>query len=134
MTADPVMDHLRFTVEQFERMGEARVLDPDMRYELLDGEVVPMSPIESMHAGTLDRILAVLFPRLYERASVRVQKPVKLRPLSMPQPDLVIARKRRDFYQSAHPTGEDVLLAIEVADSSLRLDRLASCRSTRGTA
>lgn len=124
MTADPVVKPLHFTVEQFERMGETGVLDPDERYELLDGTVVPMSPIGPKHAGKNDRIFAVLVRRLFDRATVRGQNPVTLLPRSMPQPDIVVARHRRDFYESAHPTAEDVHLAVEVYDSSLRIDRL----------
>lgn len=124
MTVDPVVEHLRFTVEQFERMGDAGVLDPDERYELLDGEVVPMSPIGPKHAGKNDRIVALLVLRLVGRAVVRSQNPVRLLPRSMPQPDVVVAHYRRDFYESAHPTAEDVHLVIELSDSSLRVDQL----------
>lgn len=124
MTADAVVDRLRFTVEQFERMGEAGVLDPDTRYELLDGEVVPMSPIGARHAAAVDRVVEVLFLRLQQRATLRGQNPVRLLPRSMPQPDLAVVRRRRDFYEGGHPTAEDVQLLVEVADSSLRIDRL----------
>lgn len=124
MAVDPVVEHLRFTVEQFERMGAAGVLDPDERYELLDGEVVPMPPIGPKHAGRNDRIVQALFRHLVGRVVIRVQNPVNLPPRSMLQPDVVLARSRQDFYESAHPTAEDIHLAVEVADSSLRLDRL----------
>ena len=124
MAADPMVDlRWRFTVEEYERMGEVGIFDPADRVELLDGEIVPMSPIGPKHAGVVNRIAAHLFQRLGDRATVIVQNPLRLLPRSEPQPDLVVARFRRDFYQSAHPTAEDVLLVIEVADSSLRTDR-----------
>ena len=113
----------RFTVEEYERMGEVGIFDPAARMELLDGEIVTMSPIGPKHAGVVNRIAAHLFRRLAGRATVIVQNPLRLLPRSEPQSDLVVARFRRDFYQSAHPTAEDVLLVIEVADSSLRTDR-----------
>ncbi|MDQ3152407.1 MAG: Uma2 family endonuclease, partial [Actinomycetota bacterium] len=113
----------RFAVEEYERMGEVGIFDPADRVELLDGEIVTMSPIGPKHAGVVNRIAAHLFRRLDGRATVIVQNPLRLLPRSEPQPDLVVASFRRDFYQSAHPTAEDVLLVIEVADSSLRIDR-----------
>ncbi len=104
-------------------MGEVGIFDPADRVELLDGEIVTMSPIGPKHAGVVNRIAEHLIVRLAGRATVIVQNPLRLLPSSEPQPDLVVARFRRDFYQSAHPTAEDVLLVIEVADSSLRTDR-----------
>jgi Uma2 family endonuclease len=124
MAADPMVElRRRFTVEEYERMGEVGIFDPADRVELLDGEIVTMSPIGPKYAGVVNRIAACLFRSLDDRATVIVQNPLRLLPRSEPQPDLVVARFRRDFYQSAHPTAEDVLLVIEVADSSLRTDR-----------
>lgn len=124
MAADPMVDlRWRFTVEDYERMGEVGIFDPADRVELLDGEIVVMSPIGPKHAGVVNRIAAYLFRRLDGRATVIVQNPLRLLPSSEPQPDLVVARFRRDFYQGAHPTADDVQLVIEVADSSLRTDR-----------
>ena len=129
MTANPVVEALvagrvRFTVEQYERMGEVGILGPDTRTELLDGEIVAMSPIGPKHAGVLERIAERFYARLLGRVSIRTQNPMRLLPRSEPQPDLVVARRRHDFYEGAHPTAEDTLLAIEVADTSLRIDRL----------
>ncbi len=104
-------------------MGEVGVFDPDERVELLDGEIVFMSPIGPKHAGVVNRLNTYLVRRLADRATVIPQNPVRLLPRSEPQPDVTVARARRDFYQSAHPTAEDILLVIEVADSSIRTDR-----------
>lgn len=124
MAADPMVDlRRRFTVEEFERMGEVGLFGPDERVELLEGEIVAMSPIGPKHASAVDVIAEEFVLRLARRAAVRVQNPVRLLPLSEPQPDIVIARRRRDAYRSGHPTAEDVLLMIEVADSSLWADR-----------
>lgn len=104
-------------------MGEVGVFAPDERMELLDGEIVAMSPIGPRHAGTVNGLAADLFGQLLGRATIIVQNPVRLLPRSEPQPDLLVARFRRDSYRSAHPTAEDTLLLIEVADTSLATDR-----------
>lgn len=124
MAADPMVDlRRRFTVEEYERMGEVGILDPGERVELLDGEIVAMSPIGPMHAGVVDGITELLYAAALGRVSIRVQNPVRLLPHSEPQPDVVVARRRRDGYRGAHPTAEDTLLVIEVAESSLHTDR-----------
>jgi Uma2 family endonuclease len=113
----------RFTVGEYERMGQVGVLDEDERVELLDGEIVRMTPIGPAHAGLVNRLNRMLMQRLGNRAIVTVQNPVRLAPYSEPQPDLAIARPRRDDYQLSHPDEREVLLIIEVADSSLPVDR-----------
>lgn len=122
--SDPAADlRRRFTVDEYEYMGQVAILKDDDRVELLDGEIVNMTPIGPVHAGAVTRIAELFFRRLAGRALVIVQNPLRLAPHSEPQPDIVIARRRDDYYQLGHPTAEDVLLVIEVGDSSLRLDR-----------
>jgi Uma2 family endonuclease len=104
-------------------MGRVGVFAPGERVELLDGEIVAMSPIGPRHASVVDVFTEALFALLLGRVAIRVQNPVRLPPRSEPEPDIVIARRRRDRYRSAHPTAEDTLLVIEVADSSLDTDR-----------
>lgn len=124
MVAAPVEDlRRRFTVEEYERMGEVGVFDPDERVELLDGEVIAMSPIGARHASVVDITVESLFRQLIGRVTIRTQNPLRLPPRSEPEPDIVVARRRRDFYGSAHPTAEDTLLVIEIAETSLRIDR-----------
>jgi Uma2 family endonuclease len=124
MAADPTVDlRRRFTVEEYERMGEVGIFDPDDRVELLDGEIVFISPIGPKHAGVVNWLCARLWSVVTDRATVIPQNPVRLLPRSEPQPDVTVARARRDFYRSAHPTSEDILLVIEVADSSIKTDR-----------
>ncbi len=113
----------RFTVEEYERMGEVGIIDPAERVELLDGEIVAMSPIGPQHAGVVDAIAEQLYGKLIGRVTIRVQNPLRLLPRSEPQPDITVARRRRDFYRGAHPTAEDILLVIEVADTSLHTDQ-----------
>lgn len=125
MSAQAIVDlaRRRFTADEYQRMGQTGILDEDDRVELLDGEIVQMTPIGPVHASIVDRLTRLLVQRLGDRAVVRVQNPIRLNPHSEPQPDLVVARDRADFYASSHPAPDDVLLVVEVADSSLALDR-----------
>ncbi len=112
-----------FTVEEYHRMGQAGILREDERVELIEGELVMNSPISSRHAACVDRLTALLVPALTGRAIVRVQSPLRLGTHSEPEPDLMLLRYREDFYRDAHPGPEDVLLVIEVSESSLAYDR-----------
>ncbi len=113
----------RFTVDDFHRMAETGILTEDDRVELLDGQVLEMAPIGPAHAGCVNR-LTRLFTRLTAgSATVSVQNPVVLSARSEPQPDLAILRYREDGYAEAHPSPGDVLLVVEVADSSSQSDR-----------
>ena len=112
-----------FTVDDYYRMAEAGILGPDDRVELIEGEIIQMSPIGNRHAGCVNRATD-LFTRLFHgKAIVTVQNPVRLNNYNEPQPDLVLAKYREDFYSSKHPTPEDTLLVLEVADTTLKKDR-----------
>ncbi len=113
----------RFTTEEYHKMGEHGILAEDDRVELIAGEIVEMSPIGPPHAGHVARLNAVLGRLAGDRAIVWVQTPVDLDDYSEPQPDVVLLRPRADFYTTVHPCPADVLLLIEVADSSLDYDR-----------
>jgi Uma2 family endonuclease len=113
----------RFTVDEYHRMGEAGILREDDRVELIDGEVVQMTPIASRHAGCVKRINHLLTTRLRERAVVAVQDPVLLGRHSEPQPDVMVLRPRPDFYSDSHPSASDVWLLIEVSDTTAQFDR-----------
>jgi Uma2 family endonuclease len=112
-----------FTVAEYHKMAEAGILSEDDRVELLEGEIVAMSPIGSRHAACVMRLTELLSERVVGRAHVNVQNPVRLGEHSEPQPDLALLRRRRDFYASSHPGPEDVLLVIEVAETSAAVDR-----------
>ena len=105
-------------------MGEAGILPEDNRLELIAGDIILREPIGAYHAGTVDRLIRLWTSRLGDRAIVRVQNPVQFpQEDSELQPDVVLLRPREDFYTTAHPQAADVLLLIEVADTTLRLDR-----------
>ncbi|MGH2453021.1 MAG: Uma2 family endonuclease [bacterium] len=113
----------RFTVEEYERMGQAGILSEDDRVELIDGEIIEMAPIGSRHAAVVSRLDDLLRPQGQPEVIVRVQNPLHADPHSEPQPDLMLVKRRDDYYTSAHPRGPDVLLVIEVADTTLEYDR-----------
>ena len=113
----------RFAVDEFARMGEAGIFTEDDRVELIDGTVLEMTPIGPPHAGIVGRLTELFVTRLAGRAYVSVQNPIRLDRHTEPQPDLVVARRRRSGYTDRHPDADDVLLVVEVADSSLRHDR-----------
>lgn len=112
-----------FTVDEYYRMAEAGVLGPDDRVELLEGEIVTMSPIGNRHAGCVNALNQIFTSRLAGRAVVTVQNPVRLDTHSEPQPDVCLLRPRADSYRSAHPRPRDVLLLVEVSDTTQEYDR-----------
>lgn len=112
-----------FTVKEYHRMAEAGIFGEDDRVELLEGEIVEMTPIGSGHAACVDRLTHLLVERVRGRAIVRVQSPIRLGQHSEPQPDLAVLKPRSDFYAKAHPGPEDVLLIVEVAETSADSDR-----------
>jgi len=113
----------RITAEDYHRMGEIGVLAADARTELIEGEILDMAPIGSRHASVVDRLTGLLGRAVGEKAIVRVQGPVRLGDLSEPEPDLALLIPRADYYRDALPGAADVLLIIEVADTTQRLDR-----------
>jgi Uma2 family endonuclease len=112
-----------FSVIEYYRMAEAGVLSPDDRVELIEGEIVKMSPIGSRHAACVRRLDAFLNHQAGDLAQVSVQSPVRLNDFSEPEPDIALLKPRDDFYADSHPTPADVLLIIEVADTSVEYDR-----------
>jgi Uma2 family endonuclease len=113
----------RISVEEFFRMDEAGIFGPEERVELLDGEIYAMPPIGSHHSGVLTRIDRMIRRGIGDQYLVQLQNPVKISLSSLPQPDLVVLKHRDDDYIHATATVDDVLLLVEVADSSLRFDR-----------
>jgi Uma2 family endonuclease len=123
MAVTELITRRRFTVDEYHRMAEAGILGEDDRVELLEGEIVEMSPIGWRHQACVDRLTQRLVPALQDRAILRPQGPIRLSPDSEPQPDLVVLRPRADFYAEGGPGPEDVLWLIEISDTSLRYDR-----------
>lgn len=112
-----------FTTSEYDAMTLAGVFGEDDRVELIEGEIIEMSPIGSDHAGVVNRLTWMLIQRLGDRAIVATQNPIRLGEHSEPQPDVVVAKFRKDFYRSSHPTPDDVLLVVEIADATLAIDR-----------
>ena len=113
-----------FTVEEYYRMADAGVFTPEERVELIEGEVIAMTPIGSRHMSCVARLTHRLASMLGERALVWPQgNAVFLRPRSVPQPDVAVIRTRGDHYAEAGPEPADVLFLVEVADTSYRYDR-----------
>ena len=112
-----------FTVEEYDRMIEVGILRKEDHVELIDGEIVEMSPIGLRHAACVDRATMLLAPALVGKAIVRTQGPIRLSDYSKPQPDLILLEPRKDYYAAAAPITRDALLVIEVSDTSIRYDR-----------
>ena len=112
-----------FTVADYYRMADAGLFHEDSRVELIQGQIIDMSPIGSPHFGMVNRLNRLLVPLVGVRGLVSVQNPVRLDPGSEPQPDIAILKPRADDYETGAPGPDDVLLLIEVADTSLDFDR-----------
>ena len=113
----------RFTVTDFYKMAEAGIFHEDSRVELIRGQIIDMAPIGGPHGGTVNQFNYLLIMGVARRGVVSVQNPVRLDDFSEPQPDFAVLQPRADYYKSGTPKAEDVLLIIEVADSSLNFDR-----------
>ena len=113
----------KFTADEYQRMGEVGILCEDDRVELIEGEIVDMAAIGNRHLAAVDRLTKLFAERVGNRAIVRVQGSVRLNDRSEPEPDLVLLRWRSDFYEASSAGPADMLLAVEVADTSLDYDR-----------
>ena len=122
-TSPATRERRKFTVAEYYRMGEAGILKAYERVELIEGEIIVMPPIGPGHAWEVDLTGDLIGRRLDNRYIVRNQNPIHLNDGAEPQPDITIMLRRPEGYGSAHPTPADVLLVIEVADSSLEYDR-----------
>jgi Uma2 family endonuclease len=118
----------RFTREEYHRMAEVGILKPTDRVELIRGEIVETSPPGRRHVAFVNNLNQLLVTRLAGRAIVSVQNPVVLADDTEPQPDLAVVRRRAVPYKEAEIGPDDVLLLIEVAESSLAYDRSTKVR------
>ncbi len=112
-----------FTVTEYDRMVEAGILGEDDRVELIEGEIIEMSPIGPRHAAHVKRLNTLVSQQVGDAAIVSVQDPIHLAEYSEPEPDIALLRPRADFYAQGHPAPPDVLLVVEVAETSLEYDR-----------
>ncbi len=111
------------TVEEYERMGEAGIFNEDDRLELLEGGIYERSPIGSRHAACVTVLHQLLTLKFAGKLIVISQNPIRLDDFSEPQPDIALLKWRDDFYRDALPMPDDVLLVIEVADTTIESDR-----------
>jgi Uma2 family endonuclease len=111
------------TVEEYHKIGRAGVLGEDDRIELIDGEMIKMAPIGSRHVAKLNRFARFLYRSVGEEAIISIQNPIVLPPHNEPQPDIALLKPRSDDYETKLPGVEDVLLLIEIADTTMAYDR-----------
>ena len=123
MAVELAAERRLFTLEEYRRMGEVGILKPSDRVELIRGEIVKMTSPGRLHQAFVDNLTQLLVVRLVGRAIVSVQSPVVLSDDTEPQPDLKVIRKRALPYKVREAHADDVLLLIEVSDTSLRYDR-----------
>ncbi|WP_293130901.1 Uma2 family endonuclease [Microcoleus sp. bin38.metabat.b11b12b14.051] len=112
-----------FTVQEYHLMSEAGVFRDNERVELIQGEIIQMAAIGRRHAARVDRLTEFFGDRVRTRAIIRVQNPISLDDNSEPQPDIALVQRRADFYEESLPNSEDILLLVEVADSTVNYDR-----------
>jgi Uma2 family endonuclease len=112
----------RITVDEYYRMAEEGILQPDARVELIEGEIIDMPPMGSEHGGTVRELGRLLERSVGDSVLVSAQLPVHLSDISEPVPDFALVRFRDDYYRKRHPGPEDTFLVIEVSYSSLRFD------------
>lgn len=112
----------RFNVDDYYRLAEAGILKEDARVELIRGEIIEMNPIGSRHAACVDRLNRLLNQHISDQI-VRIQNPIRIEHHSEPEPDLALLKYRDDYYAQDHPQPNDVLLLIEVSDSTLIYDQ-----------
>ncbi|MCA1594329.1 MAG: Uma2 family endonuclease, partial [Acidobacteria bacterium] len=108
---------------EYERMGVAGIFSEDDRVELIEGEIVEMSPIGKRHAACVGRLTQILALLLQRQVILWIQNPIQLSDFSEPQPDIALLKPRDDFYEHSLPTANDILLLIEVSDTTLEYDR-----------
>lgn len=112
-----------FTLTEYYKLLESGVLTEDDRVELIDGELINMSPIGPRHTASVKRLIEFLSQNVLKFAMIGAQDPIHLNSYSAPQPDISLLKRKADFYASGHPEPADILVAIEVADSSVDYDR-----------
>lgn len=118
----------RFTADDYQRMGQVGILSEGDRVELIDGEIVAMTPIGPRHNAAVNRANRALVTAVGEKAIVQVQGSVRLDRYHEPEPDLVLLRPRTDYYAARLPGPSDIILIVEMAESSIEYDREIKAR------
>jgi Uma2 family endonuclease len=104
-------------------MVEAGILSEEEKVELINGELIEMSPIRTRHASCVDLIAGLLNHLLWGKVIIRVQNPVNIDTHSIPEPDIAVLLPATDRYAKSLPMAKDIPLIIEVSDSTLEFDR-----------
>jgi len=113
----------RFTIAEYHRLAELGFFEENDRVELIKGEIMQMAAKSTPHSVCETRLERELYKLVGDRATLRGQQPITLSNNSEPEPDRVIAKNRDDDYLANHPSASDILLLIEIADSSLKYDQ-----------
>src|SRR5437870_5311061 len=111
-----------FTVDEYYRMLDVGIFTEDDRVELIEGEIIQMSPIGKKHASCVNRATDLFTAAFRGRAIVSVQNPLRLNTYNEPVPDIVVLKFREDYYETQSHTPDDTLFTVEVSDSTLRYD------------
>jgi Uma2 family endonuclease len=112
-----------FNIDEFHKMLSVGIFSEDDRLELIEGEIIEMTPISSRHAYYVDKITRIFFQKLSDKVGIRIQNPIKLGKYSEPQPDIALVKLPLEKYQFQHPEPEDIYLVIEVSDTSYDYDK-----------
>jgi len=125
-----VMEEKRLiTVDEYYQMAEFGILKPNERVELINGEIIKMSPINSSHGGYVSRIVRLMYKYIgLDLATFRSENPIRLSNHTEPEPDITLAKYSENDYEDNHPTAEDIYLLVEVSDSTLRYDQTKKAR------
>ena len=118
----------RFTLSEYQALYDAGVIGIEPRLELIEGDIIDMSPINPPHSAHVTRLSSLFHRRIGDEAIILVQAPLNIDEHSQPEPDICLLKPRADFYARAHPGPGDVLLVVEVADTTLRTDRTIKTR------
>lgn len=121
MSAQLANPHHLLTVNDYHRMAEVGIFTEDQPIELINGEIFDMAPIGSFHADIIDALTRIFYQQASDNVRIRVQNPIFLSDVSEPEPDIALVKNNN--YRLQHPTAQDVLLLIEVSDTSLNYDR-----------
>ncbi len=118
-------------VEDYDKMIEYGIFDEDEKLELWDGIIVKTSPKGIKHRNATTKTTDYFYEFLREKALIQVQDPIRLNDYSEPEPDVVLAVSPLAKYASSHPTPEDIYLLVEVAESSIEIDRKKAVKYAR---
>ena len=118
-----IITRRKFTIDEYHKLIDLGFFAANDRIELIRGEIIEMPPKRTSHSVCNSYLWKQLYELIGKQAEIRVQEPIILPLNSEPEPDLVIAQKKSDNYLAAHPTVEDIILIIEISDSTLKYDR-----------